>query len=137
VDLEAAGHVLPLASLEDMHRRKTGALIHASVMMAAASADELAPGVGEALDTYGAAIGLAFQIQDDILDVEGDTGVLGKRAQADLARSKPTYPSIVGLAEAKARLRQLHDEAVAALEPLGGRAEPLRWLSGWLTERRH
>jgi geranylgeranyl pyrophosphate synthase len=137
VDLEAAGHVLPLASLEDMHRRKTGALIHASVMMAAASADELAPGLGEALDTYGAAIGLAFQIQDDILDVEGDTGVLGKRVQADLARSKPTYPSIVGLAEAKARLGQLHDEAVAALEPLGGHAEPLRWLSGWLTERRH
>ena len=137
VDLEAAGQILPLESLEDMHRRKTGALIHASVMMAAASADELSPGLRKALDTYGAAIGLAFQIQDDILDVEGETGVLGKQAQADSARSKPTYPSVLGLATSKARLGQLHDEALAALEPLGEQAGPLRWLSSWLTERRH
>jgi len=137
MDLEAAGRVLPLESLERMHRLKTGALIHASVMMAAASADQLAPGLKAALDAYGAAIGLAFQIQDDILDVEGDTGVLGKHAHADAARAKPTYPSIAGLAAAKARLGQLHDQAVAALEPLGEDAAGLRWLSGWLTERRH
>jgi geranylgeranyl diphosphate synthase, type II len=120
-----------------MHRLKTGALIHASIMMAAASADELAPELSRALDAYGAAIGLAFQIQDDILDVEGDTGVLGKRAQADAARAKPTYPSIAGLAQAKTRLGELHDQALAALQPLGQAADPLRWLSGWLTERRH
>ena len=137
VDLEATGRILALEGLEDMHRRKTGALIHASVMMAAASADGLAPGLRPALDTYGAAIGLAFQIQDDILDVEGETGILGKQAHADQARAKPTYPSIAGLAGAKARLRELHDEAVAALEPLGGKADALRWLSNWLTERRH
>jgi geranylgeranyl pyrophosphate synthase len=137
VDLEAAGQVLPLEALEQMHRLKTGALIHASVMMAAASADGLAPELTRGLDTYGAAIGLAFQIQDDILDVEGETGVLGKRVQADAARDKPNYPSIAGLAEAKRRLGQLHDEAVAALRPLGEAADPLRWLSGWLTERRH
>ena len=137
VDLAAAGRALQLAELERMHRMKTGALIHASVMMAAASADELAPARKAALDEYGTAIGLAFQIQDDILDVEGDTGVIGKRAQADAARAKPNYPSVAGLAAAKARLGQLHDEAVAALEPLGGAADPLRWLSGWLTERRH
>lgn len=137
VDLEAAGCSLPLHVLEDMHRRKTGALIHASVMMAAASADALDPGLAAALDTYGAAIGLAFQIQDDILDVEGDTDVLGKRTQADSARAKPTYPSIAGLAGAKARLRELHDQAVAALAPLGAEADALRWLSNWLTERRH
>jgi geranylgeranyl pyrophosphate synthase len=137
VDLAAAGRALQLAELERMHRMKTGALIHASVMMAAASADELSPALNAALDDYGTAIGLAFQIQDDILDVEGDTGVIGKRAQADAARAKPNYPSVAGLATAKARLRQLHDEAVAALEPLGGAADPLRWLSGWLTERRH
>jgi geranylgeranyl pyrophosphate synthase len=137
VDLEAAGHVLSLASLERMHRLKTGALIHASVMMAAASAERLPSNLAQALDVYGAAIGLAFQIQDDILDVEGDAGLLGKRTQADAARAKPNYPSIAGLAGSKARLGQLHDEALAALEPLGTEADPLRWLSGWLTERRH
>jgi geranylgeranyl pyrophosphate synthase len=92
VDLEAAGRVLPLEALEQMHRLKTGALIHASVMMAAASADELLPNLEDALDAYGAAIGLAFQIQDDILDVEGDTGVLGKRAQADAVRCQARLP---------------------------------------------
>jgi len=137
VDLEAAGRRLPLAALERMHRLKTGALIHACVMMAAASADGLDAAFTAALDTYGAAIGLAFQIQDDILDVEGDADVLGKRTQADAARAKPNYPSIAGLPEAKARLRQLHDEALAALDVFGAEAEPLRWLSGWLTERRH
>jgi geranylgeranyl diphosphate synthase, type II len=137
VDLEAAGRVLPVAELEQMHRLKTGALIHACVMMAAASADRLAPELRSALDRYGSAIGLAFQIQDDILDVEGETGVLGKRAQADAARAKPNYPSIAGLAAAKARLGELHDDAVAALRPFGDAADPLRWLSGWLTERRH
>lgn len=137
MDLAAAGRELPLAELEQMHRLKTGALIHASVMMAAASADELGAARRDALDGYGIAIGLAFQIQDDILDVEGETGVLGKRAQADAAREKPTYPSVAGMAAAKARLRQLHDQAVAALEPLGMAAEPLAWLSGWLTARRH
>jgi geranylgeranyl pyrophosphate synthase len=137
VDLAAAGREMALEELERMHRLKTGALIHASVLMAAASADALVPGAREALDAYGAAIGLAFQIQDDILDVEGETGVLGKRAHADAARAKPTYPSVAGLGAAKGRLRELHDEAVAALVPLGAAAEALRWLSGWLTERRH
>ena len=137
VDLEAAGRILPLEALEQMHRLKTGALIHASVMMAAASADALEPALRHGLDEYGAAIGLAFQIQDDILDVEGDTGVLGKRAQADAARAKPTYPSIAGMAAARSRLGRLHDQAVAALQPLGAAADDLRWLSGWLTERRH
>lgn len=137
VDLAAAGRVLSLGALEEMHRRKTGALIHASVMMAATSADELAPAAKSALDAYGAAIGLAFQIQDDILDVEGETGLLGKRTQADSARAKPTYPSIAGLEGAKARLGVLHDQAIGALQPLGEQADALRWLSGWLTERRH
>jgi len=137
VDLEAAGQTLPIAALERMHRLKTGALIHASVMMAAASADGLDTSFTAALDTYGAAIGLAFQIQDDILDVEGDADLLGKRTQADAARAKPNYPSIAGLSEAKARLRELHDEALDALAVFGAEAEALRWLSGWLTERRH
>ena len=137
VDLEAAGHALSVAQLEHMHRLKTGALIHASVMMAAAGAEDSGPDARAALDHYGHAIGLAFQVQDDILDVEGETEVLGKRAQADAALHKPNYPAVAGLERAKARLRELHDEAIAALAPLGKSAEPLRWLSGWLTERRH
>jgi len=137
MDLEAAGGVLSLEALEQMHRLKTGALIHASVMMAAASADALPPELEQALDIYGHAIGLAFQVQDDILDVEGDTAQLGKRAQADAALHKPNYPAIAGLPAAKARLRTLHDEAIGALGTLGPEADPLRWLSSWLTERRH
>jgi len=137
VDLEAAGHELSVAQLEQMHRLKTGALIHASVMMAAASAEPLSTGMRDALDRYGQAIGLAFQVQDDILDVEGETEVLGKRAHADAALHKPNYPAVAGLARAKTRLRELHDEAIEALAPLGAAADPLRWLSGWLTERRH
>jgi farnesyl diphosphate synthase len=137
IDLEAAGQALGVAALEQMHRLKTGALIHASVMMAAASAERLAPGVRDALDCYGHAIGLAFQVQDDILDVEGETEVLGKRAQADAALHKPNYPAVAGMARAKARLGELHDEAVTALAALGEVGAPLRWLSGWLTERRH
>jgi farnesyl diphosphate synthase len=137
IDLEAAGQRLGVAALEQMHRLKTGALIHASVMMAAASVVGLPAELKTGLDRYGLALGLAFQVQDDILDVEGETEVLGKRARADAALDKPNYPAVAGLPAAKARLRELHDEAVAALAPLGDAATPLRWLSGWLTERRH
>jgi farnesyl diphosphate synthase len=137
IDLAAAGSQMSLDELERMHRLKTGALIRASVRMAAASADALGPGVDRALDDFGAAIGLGFQIQDDILDVEGETDVLGKRTHADAARAKPTYPSLCSMEAAKRRLGALHDEAVAALAPLGATAEGLRWLSGWLTARRH
>jgi len=137
MDLAAQGRPLSVEALETMHRLKTGALIHASVMMGAASAADLAPETREALDAYGRAIGLAFQIQDDILDVEGDTALLGKQAGADEARHKPTYPSVGGMATAKARLAELHAEAIAALAPLGDAGRSLGWLSGWLTARRH
>ncbi len=137
IDLAAQGHPLSVPALETMHRLKTGALIHASIMMAAASAPRLGHVTRDALDAYGRAIGLAFQIQDDILDVEGDTALLGKQAGADEARHKPTYPSIGGMAAAKARLGQLHAEAMTALEPLGEAGRHLAWLSGWLTARRH
>jgi len=137
IDLAAEGRPMTLDALEHMHRLKTGALIHASVMMAAASADGLPEGWRTALDAYGHAIGLAFQIQDDILDVEGETELLGKRAGADEARHKPTYPSVAGMDAAKRRLGELHAQAIAALAPLGPAGDPLARLSEWLTERRH
>jgi geranylgeranyl pyrophosphate synthase len=125
VDLAAVGQTLTVAQVESMHRRKTGALIECSVLLGAlaagvTSADELA-----ALRRFGADIGLAFQIQDDILDVSGDPLLLGKSTGADAAHSKPTYPSTAGLPAARARARELRDTAVTALEPLGGRAAAL------------
>jgi farnesyl diphosphate synthase/geranylgeranyl diphosphate synthase type II len=88
-----------------------------------------------ALQQFGAEIGLAFQIQDDILDVEGDPGVLGKSTGADAAREKPTYPSTVGLAAARVRARELRDAAIAALEPLGERGAALAQLARFVVDR--
>src|ERR1700729_1375250 len=111
LDLSAVGRNLNLEELETMHRLKTGALIRASVLLAAACAPGLTPSEWEALDGYAQDIGLAFQIQDDILDVEGSTEDLGKTAGADAARDKPTYPSVLGLGAAKTRARELQHRA--------------------------
>ncbi|MBD3609588.1 MAG: polyprenyl synthetase family protein, partial [Gammaproteobacteria bacterium] len=88
------------------------------------------------LDHYGKCIGLSFQIQDDILDIEGDTESLGKQQGADMARNKPTYPALLGLNEAKQRARDLHEEALVSLASLDERADPLRWLSQYIIDRR-
>jgi geranylgeranyl pyrophosphate synthase len=135
VDLAAVGQTLSVAAIEDMHRRKTGALIQGSVLLGA-----LAAGVSEgprmsALERFGAHIGLAFQIQDDILDVEGDPRVLGKSTGADAAHAKPTYPSTVGLESARVRARELRDDAIAALAPLGSRAVALTQLANFVVAR--
>ena len=102
IDLESVGHQLDLKALQTMHRLKTGALIETSVLMGAAAAGELEGPVCAALREYGAAIGLAFQIQDDILDVTGTTASIGKVAGADAAHAKPTYTSLMGLEGARA-----------------------------------
>ena len=135
VDLEAVGKTLTLRAIENMHRRKTGALIQGSVLLGA-----LAAGVSNArelaaLGHFGAEIGLAFQIQDDILDVEGDPALLGKSTGADAAHSKPTYPSTAGLEASRARARELRDAAIAALEPLGARAGALAELAHFVVSR--
>jgi geranylgeranyl pyrophosphate synthase len=137
LDLEAVGLPLGLAELEEMHRRKTGALIRASVglgVLAAGCADAL---TRERLDRYATAVGLAFQIQDDILDVAGDTATLGKTQGADIARNKPTYPALLGLEGARRKCRDLQAEAGAALAPLGKAAEPLRALAQFVIDRAH
>ena len=135
IDLAAVGKALTLTELEFMHARKTGALIRASVMMAAATAAALDAHRREALARYGARIGLAFQIHDDVLDEAGLTETLGKRSGADRARGKPTFPSVVGLERSRAMARELQLDAVAALEPFGPEADPLRWLSEYLVTR--
>ena len=106
-------------------RLQTGALIRASVLLAAACAPDLSPAEWEALDGYSQDIGLAFQIQDDILDVEGNTEDLGKTIGADAARAKPTYPSVLGLEAAKRRARELQHRACDWLAPFSGRAKIL------------
>ena len=135
MDLAAAGKSLDLAELELMHIYKTGALIRASVLLAAQSVGGLAADKLTALDRYAKCVGLAFQIQDDILDVEGETVKLGKKAGADSARNKPTYPSILGLEKSRARALALRDDAVTVLAPFGDAAEPLIWLANYIVER--
>ena len=136
IDLAAVGRSVSPEALEDMHRRKTGALIHASVMLGAMAAPEPVPAsVTEALDAYGRAIGLAFQIVDDILDEEGDTETLGKTSGADRARGKPTYPSVIGIDAARARARALEAAALESLRPLGDNARLLKDLARYIVQR--
>jgi farnesyl diphosphate synthase len=118
IDLASVGMALDEAQLQDMHRRKTGALLEASVLMGAACGRASA-GVTEAMRDYGAAIGLAFQVVDDILDVTQASDVLGKTAGKDADANKPTYVSLLGLEGARARARALHAQAIAALARSG------------------
>ncbi len=136
LDLAAVGRSLSLEELEAMHRLKTGALIRASVLLAAAAAPQLGAEAYQALDAYAQDIGLAFQIQDDILDVEGNTRDLGKNVGADAAKSKPTYASLLGLQGAKERAQALKNRACERLIPLGPRAQILAWLARYIVDRR-
>jgi farnesyl diphosphate synthase len=135
IDLAAAGRRLEIAELEDMHIHKTGALIRASVVLGALTRPGLAEATLERLDHYAKCIGLAFQIRDDILDVEGETDTLGKHPGADLALEKPTYAALIGLDGAKQRAVELHEEAMDSLSGLDERADPLRWISLYIIER--
>lgn len=137
MDLAAVGRSLGIAEVESMHIHKTGALIRVCLQLACAVAETLPADTATALDHYGKCVGLAFQIHDDVLDEEGDTATLGKTGGADRARGKPTYPAVIGLADAKAHARALADEALASLEPLGGAADPLRELAEFVVSRGH
>jgi farnesyl diphosphate synthase len=137
IDLAVQGKRLSIAQVEDMHARKTGALIRASVLMAAACVPVLEPRMQTALEDFASAIGLAFQIQDDLLDVLGDPSTVGKPTRADQERDKPTYPAVAGVAASQERVRLLHARALEALSEFGAAAEPLRALSAWLLSRRY
>lgn len=134
IDLAAVDQQLSLGQLETMHRYKTGALIRASVAMGALAANASSAQL-EALDVYAAAIGLAFQVHDDILDVTVDTEILGKQQGADIARNKPTYVSLLGLETAKSKATELHQQAIHALAIFDKSADRLRELADYIINR--
>jgi farnesyl diphosphate synthase len=136
LDLSAVGRKLTLAELEHMHACKTGALIRTSVQLGALAAGADAPAL-EALDRYAAAVGLAFQVRDDILDVEGESAVIGKTAGKDAAADKPTFPSIIGLEASRERLAELTATALEAIAGFGPRASLLDELAHYAARRTH
>lgn len=135
IDLAAVGQQLTLSELETMHRHKTGALIRASVRLGGLSAEGVSEDVLAALDHYADAIGLAFQVQDDILDVEGVTATIGKPQGSDAARNKPTYPNLLGLEGARRVAEELRQRALASLQSLGPSADALRHLADYIVRR--
>jgi farnesyl diphosphate synthase len=137
LDLAAEGRTLTLPEIEQVHALKTGALIRASILMAAHGAPGLAPGELDRLDEFGRLVGLAFQVQDDILDIEGDAALIGKPVGSDLARCMPTYPAVAGLPAARDRVLELHSAAGAILAAAGWAESPLALLADWLLARRH
>ena len=137
LDFEAEGREIDLTRLEHIHIHKTGALIRASVRLATLAQPALDPELGERLDRYAKCLGLAFQVRDDILDVEGETAVLGKTRGQDQARGKATYPALLGLEGARQSAAALVAEALDNLAPFGVQADPLRWIAGYIIQRNH
>ncbi len=137
MDLESTGLTLQQEQLVTMHNHKTGALIRAAIKMGALSHADVAPWQLVKLDQYASAIGLAFQVQDDILDVTADTQTLGKQQGADQALNKPTYVSIMGLEQAKSYAEALCQAAITAITDFDDTAEPLRQLAGYIVWRTH
>ena len=139
IDLDAVGKALIESELETMHMHKTGALIRASVILPSYCMDQL-DDTGTVnkrvkLDEYACSIGLAFQVRDDILDIQSDTETLGKQQGADIAAGKPTYPSIMGMQAAKEKLFNLHQKALDSLLDFGKEADLLRDIADFIVKR--
>ncbi|WP_375177247.1 polyprenyl synthetase family protein [Marinobacter mobilis] len=137
IDLASVGKSLTIDALETMHRHKTGALIEASVRLGAMTADPASADQLERLTDYARALGLAFQVQDDLLDIEGDTEIIGKPQGSDLARDKPTYPALLGIDGARAHLTTLLHRALGQLDGFGADADPLRAIANYIVVRSH
>ncbi|MEJ2602103.1 MAG: polyprenyl synthetase family protein [Gammaproteobacteria bacterium] len=135
IDLESEGRRLDRETLEHMYRLKTGQLITASVMTPALLTADIDEPARAALATFANCLGLAFQIRDDILDVEGDTAVIGKTAGADACHHKATWPGLFGLDAAKKRCDELYGAGISSLDHFGDAAEPLRWLADFIIHR--
>lgn len=135
IDLASTGKTLSLAELEHMHIHKTGALIHASVLLGAHCGNAPDPAILERISHYAHCVGLAFQVVDDVLDSESSTVTLGKTAGKDAAQQKPTYVSVMGTAKAKAWAESLREQAHEALAGLGTEAGRLRQLADFIVTR--
>ncbi|KQZ53736.1 polyprenyl synthetase family protein [Massilia sp. Root1485] len=136
IDLDSVGISLTLEQLERMHQLKTGAMLRVSVLLGALAGRDLASHEQEALGAYSRAIGLAFQVVDDILDATADSATLGKTAGKDAADNKPTYVSILGLEPSKALAEQLRQQAHDALAPFGEQALRLREIADLIVQRK-
>ena len=137
IDLGAENRMLALEELQTMHAYKTGALIRASVELGALCSAPVDEQRFARVSRYAQCIGLAFQIHDDVLDIESDTETLGKPQGSDLERNKATYPSLLGLEGAKRAARQALDEALENLADFGAEAGTLRELARYIVEREH
>ena len=135
IDLAATGQLLDLDQLKNMHAHKTGALIEASVLMGAVATQAATKTQLEALTGFARAIGLAFQIQDDILDVESSTEQLGKQQGSDITNGKSTYTSILGLKQARSQATELYQHSLDCLEPFAERADALRFIASFIVNR--
>ncbi|MEB3753880.1 farnesyl diphosphate synthase [Acinetobacter sp. MD2(2019)] len=137
LDLESEGKQIDQEMLENIHRNKTGALIQAAIMMSAVTLFKGTDVSISKLRQFGQAIGLAFQVQDDILDITADTSVLGKTAGKDMQVEKSTYPALLGLTQAQEYAQQLHDQAIEALSYFGDDAKQLLDITQFLLARNH
>ncbi|OUR64405.1 geranyl transferase [Methylophaga sp. 42_25_T18] len=137
IDLESVGKELGLSSLQTMHELKTGALIRASVRMGALASANSDDNSLTKLDRYAYCIGLAFQVQDDVLDVIADTDTLGKTQGADIALNKPTYPALMGLEQAQQKAHDLIEQAQAQLDDLAFDTQALSALAQFVVQRSH
>lgn len=137
IDLDSVGIQISISELENMHIHKTGALIRASINMGALCASQIDANELKILDHYAKCIGLAFQIKDDILDIESDTEILGKTQGSDVAKNKPTYPSLIGMTESKKMAKDLLDESLLSLDKLQLQSNRLADLAHFIIERNH
>jgi farnesyl diphosphate synthase len=135
IDLAAEGNKLTVDELEHMYALKTGALIHASIASACVLREDLDHDAAARLDRFGESIGIAFQIKDDILDIEGETHVIGKPSGSDEKLGKATYPALFGIEASRKRCEDLLASAMDDLDPFGDSAAPLKWLARYIVER--
>ena len=137
LDMASEGRAIDVETLERLHSLKTGALLHACVRLAADGRPDLRARKRDALDRFATRIGLAFQVRDDVLDIDSDTATLGKTQGADIAHDKATYPALLGLEAARAYADRLYAEAVEALAVFGGSADALRAIAAEIVQRDH
>lgn len=137
LDLDATGEALSLPALENLHIHKTGALIRAAVRLGLLAAESVPRALLDSIDHYAKCVGLAFQIRDDVLDVEGSSDTLGKTNGKDAAQAKTTYAALLGVHGAQQKATDLRDEALDSLITLGTESDPLRWLANYIVDRHH